>query len=255
MTAVADPALAPAPSWARLVAVELRKTVDTRAGFWLLVSSALLAIVVAGLTLSLGDARDQMFGVFFERTVGTAGILIPVLGILAVTSEWSQRTAVTTFGLVPRRERVIAAKLLAGTALALASVAICLVTSLVATALVPVFGTGEGTWDVAGTGLGASVLFLAMWMVAGAALGLLVMSSAPAVVLSFLIPVAIGGLATGIPGADRVLRWIDLGTASGELNATHRPSRRRTGRSWLPASRSGSCFRSQSASCACTAAR
>src|SRR5687768_15810746 len=37
-------------------------------------------------------------------------------------------------------------------------------------------------------------------MVAGAALGLLVVSSAPAVVLSFLIPVGIGGLPAGIPG-------------------------------------------------------
>ena len=105
-----------------------------------------------------------MFGVFFERTVGTAGVLIPVLGILAVTSEWSQRTALTTFALVPRRERVIAAKLLAGLALALASVAVCLVTSLAATALVPVVGHGEGAWDVAASGVGAAVLFLAIWM-------------------------------------------------------------------------------------------
>ena len=202
MSAVAIPAFAPAPSMPRLVAIELRKTVDTRAGFWLLVSSALLAVVVAGLTLAFGHERDQMFGVFFERTVGAAGVLIPVLGILAVTSEWSQRTALTTFALVPRRERVIAAKLLAGLALAMASVGVCLAVSLAATALVPVVGHGEGTWDVAGSGVGAAVLFLSIWMAAGAALGLLVMSSAPAIVLSFLIPFAIGGLATGIPGAD-----------------------------------------------------
>ena len=95
-----------------------------------------------GLTLAFGARADQMFGVFFERTVGTAGVLIPVLGILAVTSEWSQRTAVTTFALVPRRDRVIAAKLLAGLALALAAVGVCLAMSLAATALVPVVGHG-----------------------------------------------------------------------------------------------------------------
>jgi ABC-2 type transport system permease protein len=123
--------------------------------------------------------------------------------------------------LVPRRERVIAAKLLAGLALAMASVAVCLVASLAATALVPLAGHGEGTWDIAASGVGASVLFLAIWMAAGAALGLLVMSSAPAIVLSFMIPVAIGALVTGVPGAERGLRWIDLGTASGELDAAH----------------------------------
>ena len=47
MTAVALPAFAPAPSLPRLVAIELRKTVDTRAGFWLLASSALLVLAVA----------------------------------------------------------------------------------------------------------------------------------------------------------------------------------------------------------------
>ena len=221
MTAAAASAFVPAPSMPRLFAIELRKTVDTRAGFWLLASSALLAVVVAGLNLAFGHARDQVFGVFFEWTVGACGVLIPVLGILAVTSEFSQRTALTTFALVPNRERVIAAKLLAGLALALASVAVCLVTSLAATALVPMVGQGEGTWDVAGSGLAAAVLFMAIWMAAGAALGLLVMSSAPAIVLSFLIPIGIGSLASGIPGAERVLRWIDLGTANGELNATH----------------------------------
>lgn len=60
-----------------------------------------------------------------------------------------------------------------------------------------------------------------MWMLAGAALGLLVMSSAPAIVLSFLVPTGIVGLTAAIPAADDVLRWIDLGNTSAELNAAH----------------------------------
>jgi ABC-type transport system involved in multi-copper enzyme maturation permease subunit len=221
MSALATPAFAPGPSLARLFAIELRKTVDTRAGFWLLAASVLLAVAAAVLTLAFGAAGEQVFGIFFERTVGTVGVLLPVLGILAVTSEWSQRTAVTTFALVPRRGRVIAAKLLAGLALALASVWVCLVTSLAATALAPVVGQGAGTWDVAVSGLASSVLFMAIWMVAGAALGLLLMSSPAAIVASSLIPIGIAGLANGIPGFEPTARWIDLGTAGGELNATH----------------------------------
>ena len=149
MTAVTLPAFAAAPTLPRLVAIELRKTVDTRAGFWLLAASALLAIVVVGLTLAFGHATDLMFGVFFARTVGTVGVLLPVVGVLAITSEWSQRTAVTTFALVPRRERVIAAKLLAGLLVALASVAVCLAISLAATALGPAIGHADGRFDVA----------------------------------------------------------------------------------------------------------
>lgn len=219
MTAVAAPRFNPAPSLWRLFAIELRKTIDTRAGFWLLVSSALAAIGVAAITLAAGD--HPTFGLFFVRTTGTGSIALPVLGILAITSEWSQRTAITTFALVPRRERVIVAKLLAGAALALAFVAVCLLTSLAATALVPVLTDGDARWDIAASGVAAAVTFTVMWMLAGAALGLLVMSSAPAIVLSFLIPTSIVGLSTALPGAHGVLDWIDLGSTSGELNAEH----------------------------------
>ena len=61
-----------------------------------------------------------------------------MLGILSITSEWSQRTALTTFALVPRRERVVAAKLaavvLAALASVLASLAVAAVGTLVARA-------------------------------------------------------------------------------------------------------------------------
>ena len=126
----------------------------------------------------------------------------------------------TTFALVPRRERVIAAKLLACLALTLAAVGVCLLMSVAATALVPVVGQGTGTWDVAASGLATTTLFAAMRMLAGAALGLLLMNSPAAIVLTFLIPTGIVGLG-GISGFERFVRWIDLGTVAGELNRMH----------------------------------
>jgi ABC-2 type transport system permease protein len=99
------------PTLGRLVAVELRKMIDTRAGFWLLVSNALIAVASVVVRLIWSPAEEQTLAHFFSATVEATSVLLPVLGILAVTSEWSQRTALTTFTLVPRRERVIAAKL------------------------------------------------------------------------------------------------------------------------------------------------
>ena len=127
----------------------------------------------------------------------------------------------TTFALVPRRERVIAGKLLAGLALALAAVAVCLLASVAATALAPVVGHGTGRWDLTAAGVAASVLYTTMWMLAGAALGLLVMRSAPAIVVSFLFPMGIAALTAGLPGAADALQWIDLGTTSTELASAH----------------------------------
>ena len=56
-----------------------------------------------------------------------SGFLLPVLGIMLVTSEWSQRTAMVTFTLEAHRGRVVTAKLVAGLLLAL-------IVSLIATA-------------------------------------------------------------------------------------------------------------------------
>ena len=105
--------------------VELRKMTDTRAGFWLL-----LAIVAAHgrssscRVLVSARPRTSTCATMLSIAVQPAGILLPIVGILLVTSEWSQRTALITFALVPERWRVLRAKLLAAIALALAAMAL-----------------------------------------------------------------------------------------------------------------------------------
>jgi hypothetical protein len=68
------------------------------------------------------------------------GILLPILGILSVTSEWSQRTTLLTFALVPRRERVTAAKALAACLLGALGLVVCLAAAAVGNLIV------DGSW-------------------------------------------------------------------------------------------------------------
>ena len=49
------------PGLGRLVAVELRKMVNTRAGFWLQVAMVALTVVVVVVRLLVGDAADHTF--------------------------------------------------------------------------------------------------------------------------------------------------------------------------------------------------
>ena len=49
-------------------------------------------------------------------------LLLPVMAILSVTSEWSQRSGLTTFTLVPHRGRVIWAKMVVSMALGAVSI-------------------------------------------------------------------------------------------------------------------------------------
>jgi ABC-2 type transport system permease protein len=108
--ALVPPTLA-RPGLARLTAVELRKMTDTRAGFWLQLAVGLLTVAVVAADCLWGRAQDHTLREMLAVAVAPASVLLPVVGILLVTSEWSQRTGMVTFALVPRRGRVMAAKL------------------------------------------------------------------------------------------------------------------------------------------------
>jgi hypothetical protein len=117
-TAVPAP-MAPSPV-ARLARIELRKAVDTRAGRWLLLFIGLVAVTGAAITAVTDPVSNHNLSHVLSDTSQLVAILLPVLGILLVTSEWSQHTALTTFTLVPRRSRIIGAKVAAGVLLAAA---------------------------------------------------------------------------------------------------------------------------------------
>src|SRR5205085_12602592 len=85
------------PTFPRLTLVELRKMVDTRAGFWLQLIVAGLTLIVVTLFCTFGDTDDLIFRDMFALAVFPASLLLPVVGILLVTSEWTQRTALITF--------------------------------------------------------------------------------------------------------------------------------------------------------------
>ena len=96
----------------RVIAVELRKMFNTRSGFWLMAS-----IVIAGVGTTVGiillAPTSELTYYTFARAIGfPMAIILPMIAILAITGEWSQRSGLTTFTLVPRRNRVIAAKVL-----------------------------------------------------------------------------------------------------------------------------------------------
>ena len=105
----------PGIPFSRLVRVELRKLVDTRAGFWLTASIGVIAaiVVIAMLIANRNSPENLNLGQFFGMMNIPTAIILPILAILLVTGEWSQRTALTTFTLEPRRQRVVGAKLVA----------------------------------------------------------------------------------------------------------------------------------------------
>jgi len=192
------------PGIPRLAAVELRKSADTRAGFWLLVVIALLAAAVVTLQLVFGDDDEAHLMPLFRSTAEIMSLIIPVLGILLVTSEWSQRTALTTFALVPQRERVVVAKLIGATLLTLAALAAGLLIAAIGNAIV------GGDWSLGLGDVGRFALYELIGMLGGVAFGLAFMSSPLAIVMYFVIPIAWSILGETISALDKPADWLDL---------------------------------------------
>lgn len=195
------------PSLARLTEIELRKMTDTRAGFWLLLGIGVLTIGVVIAVCIFGNSHDRTLLALTSAATAPAFILLPIVGILLVTSEWSQRTAMVTFALVPRRPRVIVAKLAASIALSLVMLVICLLVGLAATAV-----AGSGVADTWSLPVGMILQFafaLATAMAIGIGFGGVLLSSAPAIVVYFALPIAWSALGT-IPALEGVGRWLDM---------------------------------------------
>jgi ABC-type transport system involved in multi-copper enzyme maturation permease subunit len=186
----------------RLTRVELRKLIDTRAGFWLQVAIAGLMVAVATILCITADPPDLALDSQLPAALAPAFVLLPIAGILLVTSEWSQRTAMITFALVPRRERVLVAKLLAGLLVSVAACAVALPVAAIATA------ASGGAWTL-GLGFTGQVAFeLAAMMGMGMAFGAVIRASAPAIVAYFALPTAWSALGA-IHALHGVAPWLD----------------------------------------------
>jgi ABC-2 type transport system permease protein len=201
----------------RLTRVELRKLVDTRAGVWLLATIGLVSIAAVTIYLFAADPSELTFEHFVNVTVLPQSWLLPVLGIMAVTSEWTQRTSLVTHTLEPRRSRVLTAKFAATGLLGVSGVVLVLVAAAVANVLGSALLDGNGSWAYGVTGLRDTLLFQALALLHGLALGTLLMNTAAAIVLYFVLPTAFGLAFSMVDALRAAAPWIDLSASQDPL--------------------------------------
>jgi ABC-2 type transport system permease protein len=198
------------PSLARLTKVELRKMVDTRSGFWLQLGVAALTVLAVVITVLAGNEGDKNFVQILSNALQPAGILLPIVGILLVSSEWSQRTALISFALVPERARLIVAKVLAGVLLGLVATAIALALGALGTALAS--GHAPNHWTLPLGILLQDIVYVVTAMIIGIGFGVALQSSAPAIVLYFALPVAFAAIGS-IHALNGVVDWVNTAEA------------------------------------------
>ncbi len=201
----------------RLVMVEFRKALDTRAGRWFALSIlALLLIIVVIYAFTASDSLQNV-GAYVTVAGGTLGYFLPILIIMLVTSEASQRNGLVTFTLEPRRSRIILAKLLASVGLAVVVMACAAVIAVIGTLLGIALGATPD-WSFVGRDLfNGFVLANGVGILVGFAIATLMMNTAAAIVgyfvYSLILPFAVGLLTFVSPGFEKVAPWIEFNTA------------------------------------------
>lgn len=213
----------PGTPFARLVKTELRKTWDTRAGFWLLLATAVLTGAVMVIQLAVVVVQDLVvsYNDFLTSTNFSIALLLPVIGILLLTSEWSQRTAMVTFSLEPHRGRVILAKVVVGLLLGIVAVVIALGLAAICNALLNGMSDLGGEWDLSFEQTAYFVILQEIGMLTGFAFAALLLNSPAAIVLymvySFVLP-GIFELGSALIGwFDDLRPWIDFALAQSPL--------------------------------------
>lgn len=205
----------------RIVSTEVRKMFDTRSGFWLMASIGILALLATTAVILFaphGALTDKSFATAISIPMT---VVLPIIAILSVTGEWSQRSGLTTFTLVPHRARVITAKAIACVGVAVVTVPLALgigaLGNVVGTAIVGV----APVWDLTATNLLTIVAANVLGLLVGFMLGVVIRGSAGALVAyfvyAFLLPTLSLILANSQDWFRDLQPWVDFDYAQSAL--------------------------------------
>lgn len=206
--------------FARLVGVETRKLVDTRAGRWLLSITAglLVTAMFTALLVAVLNDFDLSFGAWLDILTVPMSLLLPTIAIISITQEWGQRTGLVTFCLEPNRTRVVLAKLVSVLNLAIGTLVLAAVLAVLGNVLFEAFSSRDAGWTVDGQALAWAVFTQLAFFVMAFGFGMVFLNTPAAIVLyyvvSLLLPLMVYGPVYGLVswGPD-VVPWIDLGFA------------------------------------------
>jgi len=205
----------------RVVRVELRKMFDTRSGFWLIASIGITGLIATIATIAFAPDRDLTYYNFAAAVGFPITVILPMIALLSITSEWSQRSGLTTFTYVPSRGRVVLAKTLSTVMVAIASMLFAFAIGAVGNVVGSAIAGTPTVWDLTPGHALTIVLGNLISLSIGTMLGMLLLSSAGGLVMYFvlvlLVPNLSSLLATSQDWFTHLQPWVDLPFAQGYL--------------------------------------
>lgn len=179
---------------ARLVEVELRKMLDTRSGWWMLISIGVLSVVATAAVIVFAPDDSVTYESFATAIGFPMSVILPMIAILGVTSEWSQRSGLTTFALVPHRGRVIGAKAIATFLVGIGSMAVAFAVGALGNLAGSALADVDPVWNIPLSEVPQIVLGNLVGMAIGFTLGVVLRSSAAAIVGYFVVSLVLSGI-------------------------------------------------------------
>jgi len=179
---------------ARLIKVELRKMFNTRSGFWMLISIGVLSVVATGAVIIFAP-EDAVTYESFATAIGfPMSVILPMIAILGVTGEWSQRSGLTTFTLVPSRGRVVGAKAIATFLVGVGSMAVAFAVGALGNLTGSALAGVDTVWNISLSTAPQIVLGNLVGMAIGFTLGVVLRNSAAAIVGYFVVSLVLPGI-------------------------------------------------------------
>jgi ABC-2 type transport system permease protein len=198
----------------REVRVELRKMFDTRSGFWLVASIGIVGLLATVATIAFAPEKDLTFYTFAKAIGFPITVILPMVALLSITGEWSQRSGLTTFTLVPNRRRVILAKTISSISVAIASMLFAIVIGAVGNVVGSRIAGVSMVWDVSVAHGATIILGNLLSLLIGTMLGMLIRNSPGALVAYFvftlLLPNISGVLASSQHWFHDLQPWVDF---------------------------------------------
>ena len=203
---------------------------DTRSGFWMMTSVVVLAVLATGAVILFAPDDELTYNSFAAAIGIPMTVILPMIAALSVTSEWTQRSGLTTFTLVPHRGRVIGSKAAATMVVGVASMVIAFSVGALGNVLGTTIAGTDLVWDLAFSNVLTIVLADLLGMVLGFTLGVLIRNSAGAIVTylvySFVVPPLLGLLASSQEWFEELQPWVDFNFAQsrlydGEMSGDH----------------------------------
>ena len=205
----------------RILKVELRKMFNTRSGFWLMASIAIVALLATVSVIAFAPDDVMTYNSFVAAIGVPFALLLPVVAILSVTSEWSQRTGLVTFTLLPHRGQVIGAKAIVAVVVGIVSMIFAFAIGALGNIIGAAANGLDVVWDLSFSTLVAIVIANVLGLLVGFMLGVLVRNSAGAivayVVYSYVLPVVFGILAATQQWFKDLQAWVDFNQAQAPL--------------------------------------